>query len=54
MEDVDIFHGHLVNFTVFLYFMDIWYSSWKFALFSRFGILYGEKSGNPGLHLALR
>jgi hypothetical protein len=29
--------------------MDIWYSSWKFGIFSRFGILYEEKSGNPGL-----
>jgi hypothetical protein len=27
--------------------MDIWYSSWKFGNFSRFGILYEEKSGNP-------
>jgi hypothetical protein len=30
-----------------LYFMDIWYSSWKFGNFFRFGILYQEKSGNP-------
>jgi hypothetical protein len=33
-----------------LYFMDIWYSSWKFGIFSRFGILCEEKSGNPGHH----
>jgi hypothetical protein len=32
-----------------LYFMDIWYSSWSFGIFfPRFGILYQEKSGNPG------
>jgi hypothetical protein len=31
-----------------LYFMDICYSSWLFSIFfSRFGILYQEKSGNP-------
>jgi hypothetical protein len=30
--------------------MDIWYSSWKFGIFSRFGILCEEKSGNPGHH----
>jgi hypothetical protein len=49
MEDVCIFHGHLVHFTVFCYIL------WTFGIvrgnlviFSRFGILYQEKSGNPG------
>jgi hypothetical protein len=36
MEDVGIFNGHLVHFVV------IWY------IFPRLGILYREKSGNPG------
>jgi hypothetical protein len=49
MEDVRIFNGHLVHFTVFCYII------WTFGVvrgnlvyFSRFGILYQEKSGNPG------
>jgi hypothetical protein len=37
MEDVRIFYGHLINFTA------IWYIS------PRFGMLYQEKSGNPGM-----
>jgi hypothetical protein len=48
MEGVGIFYGHLVHFTVFCY------SLWTFGIvrgnlvyFSRFGILYQEKSGNP-------
>jgi hypothetical protein len=49
MEDVGIFYGHLVHFTVFCYIL------WTFGIasgnlvyiFSRFGILYKEKSGNP-------
>jgi hypothetical protein len=48
MEDVGIFYGHLVHFTVFCYIL------WTFGIvrgnlvyFSRFGILYQEKSGNP-------
>jgi hypothetical protein len=50
MEDVVIFHGHLVYFKAilytlwtffilyghFVYFMDIWYTLWTF------GILYGH------------
>jgi hypothetical protein len=48
MEDVGIFYGYLVHFTVFYYIL------WTFGrvrgnlvYFSRFGILYQEKSGNP-------
>jgi hypothetical protein len=47
-EDVGIFYGHLVHFTVFCYIL------WTFGIvcgnllcISRFGILYQEKSGNP-------
>jgi hypothetical protein len=54
MDDVGTFYGHLVFFTVFCYilrtfgiffgvYLVIWY------IFSRFGILYEEKSGNPDL-----
>jgi hypothetical protein len=50
MEDVGIFYVHLVYFT------DIYYILWPFGTFygclvyfSRFGMLYKEKSGNPGL-----
>jgi hypothetical protein len=32
-----IFYGHLA------YFVDIWY------IFNRFGLLFREKSGNPGM-----
>jgi hypothetical protein len=49
MEDVDIFYGHLVSFTA------IGYILWTFGIFcgnlvyfSRFGMLYHEKSGNHG------
>jgi hypothetical protein len=51
MEDVGIFYGHLVHFAVFCYtyFMDIWYSLWKFGIFFPVLVfLYQEKSGNPG------
>jgi hypothetical protein len=48
MEYDGIFYGHLVHFTVFCYIL------WTFGIvrsnlvyFSRFGILYQEKSGNP-------
>jgi hypothetical protein len=47
MEDVGIFYGHLVHFTVICYIL------WTFGIvrgnlvyFPRFGILYQEKSGN--------
>jgi hypothetical protein len=53
IEDVGIFYGHLVHFKVFCYIL------WTFgivrgslAYFSRFGILYEEKSGNPDHALA--
>jgi hypothetical protein len=49
MEDDGIFYGHFVHFTVFCYIL------WTFCTvrgnlvhFSRFGIFYQEKSGNPG------
>jgi hypothetical protein len=44
MEDVGNFKSHLVYFTV------IWSISWpfdSFYVFSRSGMLYQEKSGNP-------
>jgi hypothetical protein len=49
MEDVGVFYGHLVHFTVFCYIL------WTFGIvrgnleyFSPFfGILCKEKSGNP-------
>jgi hypothetical protein len=48
-EDVGIFFWRLVYFTAIsyifghlLYYMVIWY------IFPRFGMLYQEKSGNPG------
>jgi hypothetical protein len=55
MEDVGVFYGHLVHFTVFCYIL------WTLGIvrgnlvhFSRFGILHQEKSGNPdGTALAL-
>jgi hypothetical protein len=48
MEDVGIFYVHLVFFTA------IWYILWILCsfgiIFSRFGILYEERSGNPEIH----
>jgi hypothetical protein len=45
IENVGIIYGHLVYFTA------IWYILWPFGnllvIFSRFGILCQEKSGNP-------
>jgi hypothetical protein len=51
MEDVGIFYDHFVYFTA------KWYILWPFGavcghlvyIFPRFGMLYREKSGNPGL-----
>jgi hypothetical protein len=49
METVDIFYGHLEYLTA------IWDIKWPFGTFleilvyfSRFSMLYQEKSGNPG------
>jgi hypothetical protein len=53
MEDDVIFYGHLVNFTVFC---DILWTCGivcgNLVYFSRFGILYQEKSGNPAQQAA--
>jgi hypothetical protein len=49
LENVDIFYGHLEYLRTFgifyehlVHFVFIWY------IFSGFGIMYQEKSGNPG------
>jgi hypothetical protein len=47
MVDVGIFYGHMVYlFGIFCvhseYFMVVWF------IFPRFGMLFDEKSGNPG------
>jgi hypothetical protein len=49
MDDVGIFNGHWYILRPFdildghlVYFVVIWY------IFTRFGMLYQEKSGNPG------
>jgi hypothetical protein len=51
IEDVGIFYSLLV------YFVAIWSNLWPFGIFygylvcfSRFGMLYPVKSGNPGFH----
>jgi hypothetical protein len=47
MEDVGIFDGHLVHFTVFCYILwTVGIVHGNLVYFSRFGILYLEKSGN--------
>jgi hypothetical protein len=33
----------------YVYFMAIWYILWLFGIFSLFGIMYQEKSGNSGI-----
>jgi hypothetical protein len=53
MGDAGIFHGlfygHSVHFIVIWYiFLIIWYISYSFGLFSCFGLLNQDKSGNPG------
>jgi hypothetical protein len=52
IEDAGVFYGLLVNFPAIWYilghfckFMVIWF------IFPRFGILYHEKSGNPGCNV---
>jgi hypothetical protein len=48
MEDV-IFYERLVHFTVYCYILlTLSMVCGKFGIFSRFGILFQEKSGNPG------
>jgi hypothetical protein len=48
MEDVGIFYGHLVHFTAFCYILCTFgIVRGNLVFFSRFGILYKEKSGNP-------
>jgi hypothetical protein len=41
MEDVGIFHGHLVNFTA------IWYILWTFGIFFTFWYLVPRKIWQP-------
>jgi hypothetical protein len=69
-EDIDIFYGHLVYFTAiwyilwpfgilcgpFVYFEAIWYRYFIviWCIFPRFGMLYKEKSCNPGSKVAER
>jgi hypothetical protein len=52
IEDVGIFYGHWVNFPA------IWHILYPFGIcslvlvhFTHFGMLYQEKSGNPGQEL---
>jgi hypothetical protein len=48
MEDVGIFYGHLVHFTVFCYILRTFGTvRGNLVYISRFGILSKEKSGNP-------
>jgi hypothetical protein len=51
MKDVGQFYGHLFNFTAISFiFMAMWYTSWSFwYIFPVFGMLWREKSGNPGV-----
>jgi hypothetical protein len=54
MEDVGIFYGHLVHFTVFCYISRTFgMALGKWVYFSRFGILYQEISGNQKKPFAL-
>jgi hypothetical protein len=51
MEDVGIFYGHLVHYTVFCYILrNFGIVCGNLVYFSGFGILYQEKSGNPVTH----
>jgi hypothetical protein len=52
LEDVGIFYGHLVHFMVFCYILwTLGIVPGNLVYFSRFGILYQEKSGNPDVDL---
>jgi hypothetical protein len=49
MEDDGIFYEHLVHFMVFCYILWTWgIVRGNLVYISRFGILFHEKSGNPG------
>jgi hypothetical protein len=49
MEDVGVFYGHLVHLMVFYYiFRTFGTVRGNLVYFSRFGILFQEKSSNPG------
>jgi hypothetical protein len=50
LENVDIFYGHWKYFTGLgmWYFMTIFYILCSYGIFSGLGIIYKEKSGNPG------
>jgi hypothetical protein len=41
MGNVVVFYGHLEYSTI------IWYILWSFGIFSGYGMLYQENSGNP-------
>jgi hypothetical protein len=50
MEDVGIFvWPFCLYYGQMVYFSAIGYILWSFVYFSSFGMLYGEKSGNPDL-----
>jgi hypothetical protein len=54
MQDIGIFDGHLVHFTVYCYILwTLGVARGNLVYFSRFGILYQEKSGNPAANLVL-
>jgi hypothetical protein len=55
MKDAGTFYGHLVNFPVMCYFYDskVYFVVLLYTYFPRFGILYREKSGNPGRQPAM-
>jgi hypothetical protein len=53
MEDVGIFDGYLVHFTVFCYILlTVGIVPGNLIYFSHFDILNQEKSGNPGCRIA--
>jgi hypothetical protein len=51
MEYVGIFYDHFIYCGHLVYFVAIWYTSRLFGTFSRFGMLYQEKSGNPAYNV---